>query len=167
MGRRPQDHGNDSDGLPNLVADVAAHLEVREIDVFRLAHRWWFGREPEEQALERGFAAYMFRQEMPAWLRHFARQALETESLGPEEAARLGLDRQAVPAPRHSRLVVAATAAVFALLFAGILDTKHDPRTSATPASQARPMSCAGGGPGLVSLENFAYAFSGRDRPPC
>jgi hypothetical protein len=167
MGRRPQDRRNSSDGLPNSVADAAARLDIREIEVFRLAHRWWFGRAPEEQALERAFAAYMFRQETPAWARHYARQVLQAEPDGGAAARRLGIDRPAVSAPRHGRLIVAATAAVFALLFVGILNTKYDPGTSAPLAPRARPLSCAGGGPGLVVLEAFAYAFSGRDRPSC
>lgn len=149
------------------VADAAARLDIREIDVFRLAYRWWFGREAEARMLERAFAAYMFRQETPAWARHYARQVLQSGPDGGEAARRLGFDRPAVPAPPHGRLVVAATAAVFALLFVGILNTKYDPQTSAPLTPQSRPMSCAGGGPGLVFLETLAYAFSGRDRPPC
>jgi hypothetical protein len=82
-------------------------------------------------------------------------------------ARHLGIDRPAVPTPRHGGLVVAATVAVFALLFVGILNTHYDPGTSAPLAPQARPLSCAGGGPGLIFLETFAYAFAGRDRPTC
>jgi hypothetical protein len=149
------------------VADAAAHLDIREIEVFRLAHRWWFGREPEEPALERAFAAYMFRQETPAWARHYARQVLRAGPGGGEAARRLGIDRPPIPAPRHGRLIVAATAAVFALLFVGMLNTHDDTGSSAPLAPSSRPLSCAGGGPGLVALETFAYAFSGRDRPPC
>ena len=155
--------------LERPVAELAARLEIREIDVFRLAHRWWFGREPEARALERVFAAYMFRGMLPLWARHYARDALNVGPVNAEAARRLGLDRLPgpAPAPRHGRLVVAATAAVFTLLFAGNLTTTYDPRTSAPIAPRERPPSCAGGGPGLAVLEDFAYAFAGRERPPC
>ena len=151
------------------VAELAARLDIREIDVFRLAHRWWFGREPEAQALERAFAAYMFRGEVPLWARHYAREVLGAGPIGAAQARRLGLDRLPgpAPAPRHGRLVVAATAAVFALLFAGILNTHYDPGTAAPIPPRARHLSCAGGGPGLVFLEDLAYALAGRERPRC
>jgi hypothetical protein len=151
------------------VAELAARLEIREIDVMRLAHCWWFGREPAAQALERIFAAYMFHREVPFWARHYAREALGAGPIGAEAARRLGLDRLAgpAPAPRHGRLVVAATAAVFTVLFAVILTTTYDPQTSAPIAPDERPPSCAGGGPGLVLLEDLAYALAGRERPGC
>lgn len=151
------------------VADLAARLEIREIDVFCLAHRWWFGRDPAAQALERIFAAYMFHRQEPFWARHYAREALGAWPMDAETAGRLGLDRLAgpAPAPRHGRLVVAATAAVFTILFAVILSTTYDPQTSAPIAPDERPPSCAGGGPGLALLEDLAYALAGRRRPDC
>ena len=151
------------------VAELAARLEIREFDVFGLAYRWWFGREAETRVLERAFAAYMFRRELPAWARHFAREALNAGPIDAEAARRLGLDRLPgpAPAPRHGRLVVAATAAAFTLLFMVILTTTYDPQTSAPIAPPERPPSCAGGGPGLTFLEDFAYIFAGRKRPPC
>jgi hypothetical protein len=169
MNRRLSDHGKARDRWPNPVADAAARLDLREIEVFRLAHRWWFGREPEARALELAFAAYMYRQETPAWARHYARQVLGCDFDSDEQAVRLGLDRSGgpAPAPRHGRLIVAATAVVFALLFAGLLDTTYDPQTSAPLPRQSRSWICAGGGPGLAFLEEFAYAFAERERAPC
>jgi hypothetical protein len=151
------------------VAELAARLEIREIEVLALAHRWWFGREPETQALERTFAAYMFGGALPLWARHYAREVLGGGPIGAERAKRLGLDRLPgpVPAPRHGRFVVAATAAVFTLLLAVILTTSYDPQTSAPITPREGPLSCAGGGPGLAFLEDLAYAFAGRQRPPC
>lgn len=151
------------------VAELAAHLEIREIDVFQLAHRWWFGREPRTRALEQTFAAYMFRGQVPHWARHFAREALAAGPIDEAQAKRLGLDRLAgpPPAPRHGRLVVAATAVVFTVLFAVILTTTYDPQTSAPIGPSQRPLSCAGGGPGLALLEDLAYAFGDRERPAC
>jgi hypothetical protein len=165
----PHDRRGEAVARRNPVADAAARLDLREIEVFRLAHCWWFGRDPDTRALERAFAAYMYRQETPAWARHYARQVLECDFDSAEEALRLGLDRlgDPVPAPRHGRLIVTATAVVFALLFAGILDTTYDPQTSAPLAPESRSWICGGGGPGLVFLEEFAYAFADRERPPC
>ena len=161
------------DGTPlklgQPIAELAANLDIREIDVFRLAHRWWYGSEPNADDLDRIFAAYMFGAEVPAWARHYAREVLRLWPLDAEQKGCLGLDTLAgpSPAPRHGRLVVAATAAVFTVLFAVILTTTYDPQTSAPMVRSERPPSCAGGGPGLVFLEDLAYALSGRERPDC
>ncbi len=151
------------------VAELAAQLEIREIDVFQLAHRWWFGCEPKTRALEQIFAAYMFRGQVPHWARHFAREVLAAEPIDEARAKHLGLDRLAgpPPVPRHGRLVVAITAVVFTVLFAVILTTTYDPQTSAPIARSDQPLSCSGGGLGLAFLEDLAYAIGGQERPDC
>ena len=162
------------DGSADQVIAAAGRLEIGESDLFLLAYRRWFGRDPEEQVLEQRFAAYMFRGVVPLWVRHYARDVLAPHRIGRAEARRLGLDRLpgTPPAPRHGRLVVAATGAVFLCLFVLLLDTGYDPRTSA-PLTDApnsagvwRP-SCAGGGPGLAFVEELAYAFAGKTPPQC
>lgn len=65
-----------------LVQEAAAALEVREFDLFRAAYRAWYGVEPGMAALERDFVAYMFRQRLPAYVRHFARQVLAEAAAG-------------------------------------------------------------------------------------
>jgi len=153
----------------DLVTAAAGRLELSEIDLFRLAYRHWFGEEPDGRALERIFAAYMFRRAVPAWVRHYAREVLALRRIGPAEAGRLGLDRLPgpPPAPRHGRLVVAATGAVFLAFFVLLLETNYDPATSGPLTAEIRRPSCAGGGPGLALVEEFAYAFAGRTPPKC
>ena len=58
------------------ILDVAAQLEIREFDVFHLAHNWWFGRESTERDIEPYFTEYMFRRTVPHWVRQFTRDAL-------------------------------------------------------------------------------------------
>ena len=58
------------------VLDAAAVLDMREIDFFRLAFRRWFGRDVRDSEIERVFAAYMFRNIVPPWARHFSRHVL-------------------------------------------------------------------------------------------
>ena len=57
-------------------AGAAERLRVDEFELFRLAHRHWFGDDPGAKALEHVFVAYLFRGEVPMWVRHFSRQAL-------------------------------------------------------------------------------------------
>ncbi len=146
------------------VLAVSARFEISEHEVFLLAYRHWFGREPEKGALAPIFDAYLWRRVTPLWVRSFARDALALDFGDGPALRRLGLERSDAPAapPRHGRLIVAATAAVFLVLYAGLFDTSYDPRTSAPVR-----LTCQGGGPGLVALERFAYAFSGRVPPDC
>ena len=74
---------------------------VGEFDFFRAAWRAWHGSPPDETQLERLFVAYLFRQKVPVFARHFARRLLEAEDDGSLDAAAFGLDGfQPVQRPR-------------------------------------------------------------------
>lgn len=152
-----------------LVADAAGRLEVSEAEVFRLAHCRWFGHELERTVLDRLFAAYMFRDEVPAWVRHYAREVVALAEIGPAEARRLELQRLPEPPakPRHGGLVVAGTGAAFLVLFVLLLGTPYHPGTSEPVAPGSPRLSCAGGGPGLAFFEELAYALAGKPPPEC
>ncbi len=152
-----------------LVAEAAGRLDVGEAEVFRLAHCRWFGREPEARNLERLFAAYMFHDEVPAWVRHYVREVVALPAIGAAEARRLELQRLPAPPerPRHGGLVVAGTGAAFLVVFVLLLGTPYHPGTSEPVAPSSPRMSCAGGGPGLVFFEELAYALANRAPPEC
>ncbi len=152
-----------------LVADAAGRLEVGEAELFRLAHCRWFGCEPEPRTLDQLFAAYMFHDEVPAWVRHYAREVVALPEIGPAEARRLELQRLPGPPakPRHGGLVVAGTGAAFLSLFVLLLDTPYHPGSSEPIAPSSPRMSCAGGGPGLAVFEELAYALAGKPPPEC
>ncbi len=159
----------DTDWGAGPILEAAALLEVKEFDLFALAHRWWFGRGAEARVLERVFAAYMFAGAVPPWARHYAREILRELASAAPDLARFGFEwpRESPHPPRHGRLVVAAAAVVFALVFALYLGTVADPdRGPAAPRSELA-LSCQGGGPGLAFFEFLADALSGRARPPC
>lgn len=96
---QPEDAPASTDA--EAVRDAAFALKVSEFDLFRLAYRRWYGRDAEIKPLERVFAAYMFHQVVPAWVRQFCREVLA--------AAREGrLDREtfgAAGVPRREPLV--------------------------------------------------------------
>ncbi len=152
-----------------LVAEAAGRLEVGEAEIFRLAHCRWFGREPVAPTLDQLFAAYMFHDEVPAWVRHYAREVVDLATIGAAEARRLELWRLPAPPerPRHGGLVVAGTGAVFLVLFVLLLGTPYHPGTSEPVAPSSPRMSCAGGGPGLAFFEDLAYALAGKPPPEC
>ena len=150
------------------IGEAAAHLEIKEFDLFALAHRWWFGRRPDPRMLERVFAAYMFAGVVPPWARQFARETLRELLSAAPDLARLGLDhRRRKAAPRHGGLIVMITVVVFALLYALILDSVSKPAYWATTPAEPTALSCQGGGPGLKFFEGLAHTLAGRDAPDC
>jgi hypothetical protein len=64
------------------VLDASAALEVTEFRLFQMAFRDWYGKSPRNEFLERQFAAYMFAQRVPAWVRQFARKILKLQAQG-------------------------------------------------------------------------------------
>jgi hypothetical protein len=155
-----------------LVLDAAALLDVREFDFFGLAHDWWFGTRAEIKALERVYVPYMFREIVPLWVRQYAREVMIEARAARPDFLRLGLAevRQVVSPPRNGKLIVALTFAVFALIYAALLDTVANRPASAMaePASRGEvALSCQGGGPGLSFFESLAYAISDRTPPSC
>lgn len=74
-----------------LVMDAAAALEIREFDVFMLAYQRRFERDPLPDRIEDIFARYMFGQEAPAYVRQFAREALEQAQSGTLDPAAFGV----------------------------------------------------------------------------
>jgi hypothetical protein len=68
-----------------LVREAAATLRLREFDLFRAAWQSWFGRAPDDKAVERVFIVYLFHQRVPHWLRHFARRVIQDSASGARE----------------------------------------------------------------------------------
>ncbi len=151
------------------VLEAAAALEIKEFDLFALAHRWWFGRPLDRQALERVFAAYMFAGAVPPWARHYAREILRELRSAAPDLTRLGLQRPRATArpPRQVRHILAAAFVVFVILCALALETVSGPERRATAPRGEVALSCQGGGPGLAFFESLAYALLGRAPPAC
>jgi hypothetical protein len=82
-----------------LVMDAAALLDIREFDLFHLAYRRRFDRNPLPDRLEDIFATYMFSQEAPAYVRQFAREALEKAAAGKLDPTEFGVAPKPAAAP--------------------------------------------------------------------
>ena len=143
------------------VLDASAHLHISEFDLFRLAWERWTGEVADEDRIEKPFADYMFRQIVPHWARHFARQVMACVEAGHLDRAIFGADRfrSREPFPAPTRTPVWLTGGVFLVFFMLILSTNYDPQTSA-------PMACETG-PGMRYMSQIAYALSGNPMPAC
>jgi hypothetical protein len=58
------------------VSRAAGLLRVPEFAFFHLAHRRWFGHAASDAEIEPYFMLYLYRQRVPFWVRHLARQIL-------------------------------------------------------------------------------------------
>ena len=73
------------------VLDTSAVLEITEFEVFRIAHREWFGREAEDAEIETYFTRYMFREQVPFWGRHFTHHVTELAQRGALDPEQFGI----------------------------------------------------------------------------
>ncbi|RMD63391.1 MAG: hypothetical protein D6826_05060 [Alphaproteobacteria bacterium] len=64
------------------VARAANLLQIGEFQLLQLAYHEWFGDDMTEAQSDHIFRAYMLRNEVPAWARHFARQILARDAAG-------------------------------------------------------------------------------------
>ncbi len=83
------------DSIPEDVRQVletSAVLAISEFRVFDLAYASWFGREVDEETIERHFLPYMFRDAVPPWVRSFTRRVLELERRGRLDPEELGIE---------------------------------------------------------------------------
>ena len=97
------------------VLDAAAMLDVTEYELFRLAYRRWYGSVPDDGKVEPHFVAYMFRNVVPLWVRHFARKVESLFRRGKLDRHALGVDRLAT-SPEMVSLGVRYTVAIGVVL---------------------------------------------------
>jgi hypothetical protein len=64
------------------VGTASRILQVSEFRFFHLAYFQWYGRENSDKGIESVFSNYMLKNEIPHWVRHFAREVLSRYSLG-------------------------------------------------------------------------------------
>lgn len=141
--------------------DAAAVMGMREIDFFRLAFRRWDGREIESNHLERVFAGYMFHDETPHWVRHFAREVMELRDAGALNPSHLGAEdyRPRETLPRRPRLTVGFVVVVVLAYSFALVETTYYPGDSP-------PMHCQGG-PGFKFFTEIAHAVNGKQPGLC
>ena len=151
----PSDAGSEDTRAVTLAADA---LSLSEFNFFRLAHNRWFGHDATDKAIEAAFAAYMFHEQVPPWVRHFCRDVLTRQSLDRLDAAELGADqyRPRDKVPRVGRLFLAVAAVLMLIVYLSILFTPLGPDDTACPNSV-----------GNRFMEQWAYLIQGKPLPAC
>jgi hypothetical protein len=75
------------------VLNATALLDITEWDFFNLAYNRWHGGPAEEGIMEPIFAAYMFKDVVPLWVRDFARLVERLYQRGRLDRQALGVHR--------------------------------------------------------------------------
>ena len=75
------------------VLAAAAILDITEYKMFQLAWIRWHGQNSQAEELEPYFVRYMFDEEVPAWVRHFARDVEADWNAGRLDKEALGIPR--------------------------------------------------------------------------
>jgi hypothetical protein len=85
----------DEDLAPDVdsVLNATALLDITEWDFFNLAYNRWHGEPAGEGVMEPIFAAYMFKDIVPLWARHFARLVERLYRRGVLDRQALGIER--------------------------------------------------------------------------
>ncbi len=99
------------------ILDASSVLEVTEFQFFELAYRDWHGRKANEQIIEKYFAAYMFAERIPSWVRSFARKILRLHANGRLDPKSFGI-WQRLPSTRMRFFAKAYTAALIIIFIA-------------------------------------------------
>ncbi len=65
-----------------VVCSAANALQVGEFQLLQLAYRDWYDQDMPEAMMDRLFASYMIKNEVPHWARHYARRIMEQDAKG-------------------------------------------------------------------------------------
>ncbi len=135
------------------VVTAAEALGIREYDLFRLAFRRWSGREPDGNALERTFVAYMFHQRVPPCVRHLSREILQLKGSGTLRPGAFGVAafERRQPLPRLGRFSWRLAAGAIVVLFLMSLDVSY-------MRDRSIPLGCPGA-TGSMFFDRLARIF--------
>ncbi len=118
-----------------VVISAANTLQVGEFQLLQRAHRKWFNKDLPEALVARLFTAYMLRNEVPHWARHYARRIIAMDTAGTLDDHNPAYHRfyPAVPHQRHGGVgqFSMATAAVMICVF-GRLWISHQAASNGT-----------------------------------
>ncbi len=86
--------------ISGACSNAAARLDITEYELFHLAYLRWHGAPADEATLESHFVGYMFREQVPPWVRHFSRLVERLDGAGKLDRYELGIER--LPRTRQS-----------------------------------------------------------------
>ena len=125
--RRPGEPVSQADADLVAVATAAALLEISEFRFFELASERWFGRPASDRLLEAAFDDYMFREVVPPWVRHLARQVLDLAERAELDRESFDLERPQITEAMRTRGILLAVALSVLLVLFCVLASGYQP----------------------------------------
>lgn len=98
-------------GVRHLVR-TADLLGVAEVEVFRLAYRYWYDRMPDDKLLDELIGGYLTRREIPGWVGGFCERVLQRGDAGKLDPGEFGV-RQFRRQPADRQFASYTTLAAF------------------------------------------------------
>lgn len=74
-----------------LVIRAANLLNVDELEVFRLAHRFWYHRTDDTNSINTAFDNYLRKKTAPPWVVHFSRTVIRSHDHGNFDPVMFGI----------------------------------------------------------------------------
>jgi len=139
------------------VTKAADLLGLREIDFFRLAYRRWHSHDSRPEQMEKIFAAYMFQETVPPWVRHCAREVNNRAGLNMLDPVEFGAGnyRHTSKVPKVGRLFLMIAALLMLIVYISILTTRLGFDDTNCPGRYAG------------FYEQWVYMINGQQPPPC
>lgn len=75
------------------LAEVSHFLSVSEVEIFRLAYRYWYDRELSETLKDDLMAEYLNEQKLPGWVRTYCSRILDAAATGRFDHREFGVER--------------------------------------------------------------------------
>jgi hypothetical protein len=121
------DKNNSVNEDAKAVTQAANFLSLREIDFFRLAYRRWHSSDIGAEQLEKIFAAFMFHEVVPPWVRHCAREVINREGMNMLDPTEFGAGefRRQSKVPKVGRMFLMVAGLLMLIVYISILTTRH------------------------------------------
>ncbi|MBL6932804.1 MAG: hypothetical protein ISR45_07630 [Rhodospirillales bacterium] len=137
---------------------AADFLGLREIDFFRFAYRRWYSNDVNADQLEKIFAAYMFRETVPHWVRYCAREVINREGMNMLDPIEFGAAefRHQSKVPKVGKLFLMIAGLLMLVVYISILTTRHGFDDANCPGRYANKF-----------VLQWVYMIKGEQPPAC
>jgi hypothetical protein len=75
------------------LAETAEFLSISEVEIFKLAYRYWYERSLSDRLLDDLLGEYLNEQRLPGWVRAYCTRVLQAAATGRFDPRKFGVER--------------------------------------------------------------------------